>query len=267
MAEWLVDASANRHIQTYVKGFIDISGSDLSGNALTVRNGTISVPNNSIPSSAVVREVMLLTSTGTSGYNDQLQSIEWDIYGSVNMLADTQAIRSYGTSSQVYNGNHTVSALTMLFNAGVYKVTISGRKGDGSDETAFGFDLDNDNLIGYMNTNEELQSHLLGGANEAVSQTYTYVVPHTANFHWVERSQNTWANVNAIRVQLLFERIGNVPFSGTDDTLSGYGNIPISTQRDIAGGLYWSSTVTKPTDPDEYLDLNESGTEWIYRIS
>ena len=267
MAEWLVDASANRHNQTYVKGFLDISGSDLSGNALTVRNGTISVPNNSIPSSAVVREVMLLTSTGTGTTSTQLQNIEWDIHGSVNMLADTQAIRSYGTGSQVYGGSHTVSALTMLFNAGVYKVTMSGRKGDGSDEMAFAFDLDNDNLISYMNSTEEFQTHTLGGAYEVVCQTYTFVVPHTANFHWVERSQNTWYNVNATRVQLLFERIGNVPFSGTDDTLSGYGNIPISTQRDIAGGLYWSSTATKPTDPDEYLDLNESGTEWIYRIS
>jgi hypothetical protein len=43
MAEWLVDASANRHNQTYVKGFLDVSGSDLSGNALTVRNGNVSL--------------------------------------------------------------------------------------------------------------------------------------------------------------------------------------------------------------------------------
>ena len=53
MAEWLVDASANRHLQTYVKGFMDISGSDLSGNALTVRNGNVSLPNSSISSFAI----------------------------------------------------------------------------------------------------------------------------------------------------------------------------------------------------------------------
>ena len=45
MVEWLADTTANRHKQTYVKGFIDISGSDLSGNALTVRNGNVSVNN------------------------------------------------------------------------------------------------------------------------------------------------------------------------------------------------------------------------------
>ena len=160
MAEWLVDASANRHNQTYVKGFLDVSGSDLSGNALTVRNGNLSLPNNSISSSAVVREVMLLISTG-SGSTLDLGDLEWDIYGSVNMLADTQAIRSYGTGSQVYNGNHTVSALTMLFNAGVYKVTISGRRGETTDEFALAFDLDNDNVIAYMNGNESALSDLI----------------------------------------------------------------------------------------------------------
>jgi hypothetical protein len=38
MAEWLVDASANRHIQSYIKGFLDISGGDV-----TVRHGNVNV--------------------------------------------------------------------------------------------------------------------------------------------------------------------------------------------------------------------------------
>ena len=53
MAEWLVDASGNRHNQTYVQGFVDISGSDLSGNAITVRNGNVSLPSSSISSYAI----------------------------------------------------------------------------------------------------------------------------------------------------------------------------------------------------------------------
>lgn len=267
MAEWLVDASANRHNQTYVKGFLDISGSDLSGNALTVRNGTISVPNNSIPSSAVVREFMLLTSTG-SGSSLDIGDLEWDIYGSVNMFANPQVIHSYGTGSQVYNGNHTVNALSMLFNPGVYKITISGRRGSQTDEMAFGFDIDNDDLIGYMTGNEEAAGGLtLGSAGEAVTHTATFIVPHVANFHWVERQYNTWDDYNQKRVQVIFERIGSIPFSGTDDTLDSYGNIPNNAQRDIAGGIYWSSTVTKPTDQDEYIDLDNTGTSWIYKIS
>ena len=242
-----------------------------------------SLANDSIPSSAIIggavgatgpagpvgsnTEVMLLTSTGTNNTTAALlYNLQWDIHGSVNMLADPQAIRSYGTGSQVYNSNHTVSALSMLFNAGVYKVTISGRRGETTDEFALAFDLDNDNLIGYMNGNEEFQSHRLGAGWDVVSQTYTFVVPHVANFHWVERNSNHWYDYNATRVQILFERTGIPPFSGTDDTLHCYGNIPIITQRSITGGLYWSSTVTKPTDSNEYIDISESGSEWIYRI-
>jgi hypothetical protein len=267
MAEWLVDIIANRHNQTYVKGFIDISGSDGSGNALTVRNGNLSLPNNSISSSAVVREVMLLTSTG-SGSSVKIGDLEWDIYGSVNMLANPQVMRSYGTGSQVYNGNHTVSALSMLFNPGVYKITMSGGRGGETDEMAFGFDLNNNGLIGYMTGSEEQAGALtLGSSYETVTHTATFIVPHVANFHWVERQYNTWQDYNQKRVQVIFERIGSIPFSGTDDTLDSYANIPSNAQRDIAGGIYWSSTVTKPTDPDEYLDLDDTGNSWIYKIS
>ena len=43
MAEWLVDLSANRQKQTYLQGFLDISGSDVGGNTLTVRHGNFNV--------------------------------------------------------------------------------------------------------------------------------------------------------------------------------------------------------------------------------
>ena len=302
---WLDNYSTTNTFRSmYINGFIDISGGRLQTRSVTdghlfiagdtSLNGNLYVggdiswnPNNladnSIPSSAIIggvvgatgpagpagssTEIMILTSTGTNNTNATLlYNLQWDIHGSVNMLADPQAIRSYGTGSQVYNSNHTVSALTMLFNAGVYKVTISGRRGETTDEFALAFDLDNDNVIAYMNGNEEFQSHRLGAGWDVVSQTYTFVVPHVANFHWVERNLNHWYDYNATRVQLLFERTGIPPFSGTDDTLHCYGNIPIITQRSITGGLYWSSTVTKPTNSNEYIDISESGSEWIYRI-
>ena len=302
---WLDNYSTTNTFRSiYINGFMDISGGRLQTRSVTdghlliagdaSLNGNLyvggdiswnpnSLANDSIPSSAIIggavgatgpagpvgsnTEVMLLTSTGTNNTTAALlYNLQWDIHGSVNMLADPQAIRSYGTGSQVYNSNHTVSALSMLFNAGVYKVTISGRRGETTDEFALAFDLDNDNLIGYMNGNEEFQSHRLGAGWDVVSQTYTFVVPHVANFHWVERNSNHWYDYNATRVQILFERTGIPPFSGTDDTLHCYGNIPIITQRSITGGLYWSSTVTKPTDSNEYIDISESGSEWIYRI-
>ena len=302
---WLDNYSTTNAFRSmYINGFMDISGgrlqtrSSTNGHLLIAGDASLngnlyvggdiswnpnSLANDSIPSSAIIggavgatgpagpvgsnTEVMLLTSTGTNNTTAALlYNLQWDIHGSVNMLADPQAIRSYGTGSQVYNSNHTVSALSMLFNAGVYKVTISGRRGETTDEFALAFDLDNDNLIGYMNGNEEFQSHRLGAGWDVVSQTYTFVVPHVANFHWVERNSNHWYDYNATRVQILFERTGIPPFSGTDDTLHCYGNIPIITQRSITGGLYWSSTVTKPTDSNEYIDISESGSEWIYRI-
>lgn len=43
MAEWLVDASANRHKQSYIKGFLDISGGDV-----TVRHGNVNVVDSNV---------------------------------------------------------------------------------------------------------------------------------------------------------------------------------------------------------------------------
>ena len=85
----------------------------------------------------------------------------------------------------------------------------------------------------------------------------------------------TVAAINNRDAQILFERIGTVPNSsgqtdqaladiGSNNSGSSYANQDTTS---IRGGLQWTTTLTKPTNPDEYLDLNESGTEWIYRIS
>ena len=84
--EWLDDNTANRHTQTYIKGFLDISGGDL-----ILRNGqqqfldnsynysTSDISDNSITSSQVITEnptwrqvgnaLKLSTPTSTSSAN------------------------------------------------------------------------------------------------------------------------------------------------------------------------------------------------------
>ena len=242
-----------------------------------------SLANDSIPSSAIIGgavgatgpagrnstyEFMLLSSTGVNNGEVRLDSIEWDMHGTTDMLGNPQAIIAYGTSSLVYNGNHQVSALTLNFKPGVYKVSLSGRMGTGT-TLAMGFDLDNNNRIGYsdLDTNEE-DMNLASSSSSHHNKTFmsTFVVPHQCNFHLVNRNNGTWHDRKNQNLQLLFERVGIPDLSGTDDDVHSYGGIPIVHQRTIAGGLYWGSTVTKPTDQDEYLDLNESGTAWIYRI-
>jgi hypothetical protein len=102
----------------------------------------------------------------------------------------------------------------------------------------------------------------------------TTPVLSNTNFHLCLRNVGVFRSINNYDAQVLFERIGTVPNSSgqTDQALADIGSSNSSSYANqetqtIKGGLLWSSTATKPTDPDEYLDLNESGTEWIYRIS
>jgi hypothetical protein len=46
MSNWLTDTTANRQKQTYLQGFLDISGSDVSGNALKVCDGNVDISGN-----------------------------------------------------------------------------------------------------------------------------------------------------------------------------------------------------------------------------
>jgi hypothetical protein len=269
MAEWLVDASANRHNQTYIQGFLDISGSDLSGNSLTVRNGTISVPNNSIPSSAVVREVMLLDAV-TAGTHinttSNMYNLEWKVYGSVNFFADTSAKRCllYHTTL-----NRHYYCISINLKPGVYKVTVTAEM---TEHLTWGFDNDHSGKFLWPN-----QSGTEDGDWNIPDPTIVITTPvlSNTNFHLCLRDVGTFRSINNYDAQVLFERIGTVPNSSgqTDQALADIGSTNSGSSyanqetHTIKGGLLWSSTATKPTDPDEYLDLNESGTEWIYRIS
>ena len=70
MAEWLVDLSANGHKQAYLQGFLDISGSDLTGNALTVRHGNFNVSDDvNVSGNIDVTGSTLSTGNITSAYD------------------------------------------------------------------------------------------------------------------------------------------------------------------------------------------------------
>ena len=221
----------------YVSGDISASGLYVSGDISWNPNN---LANNSIPSSAIIPEFMLLSSTGGNNGLARLDNIKWDIHGTTDILGDLQAIIGYGTSSLIYNGNHTVSALTLNFKPGIYKVTVSGKVGT-RDTAAMGFDLDNDNKIAYSNAEHDEEEFNLDSsvANKNYTFTHTFVVSHNANFHFVERDNNTWYDYSWQNVQILFEKIGIPQLSGTDDTLHSYGGISIVRQVTVTGGITW----------------------------
>ena len=240
-----------------------------------------SLADNSIPSSAIIggavgatgpagpvgsnTEVMLFDAVPTSSYLG-VTNFQYKIYGSTDMLADHSCIRSQGTSSYAYNNNHNVRAIALLFKPGVYRFTLSARYGT-MDEHTFGFDINHNNYIGYMNGDEDAFTPTAGSSSAVRSTTVrTFVITNNTNFYFIEKTNVTVSGYVAQAAQMMFEKIGNVESSGNDDTLAGYLGVNVINTEVIQGGLYWGSTVTKPTDPDEYLDLNESGTEWIYRI-
>ena len=301
---WLDNYSTTNTFRSmYINGFIDISGGRLQTRSVTdghlliagdtSLNGNLYVggdiswnPNNlandSIPSSAIIggavgatgpagpvgsnTEVMLFDAVPTSSFLG-VTNFQYKIYGSTDMLADHSCIRSEGTSSYAYNNNHIVRAIALLFKPGVYRFTLSARYGT-MDEHTFGFDINHNNYIGYMNGDEDAFTPTAASSSAVRSTTVrTFVITNNTNFYFIERTNVTVSGYVAQTAQMMFEKIGNVESSGNDDTLAGYLGVNVINTEFIQGGLYWGSTVTKPTDPDEYLDLNESGTEWIYRIS
>ena len=270
MAEWLVDASGNRHNQTYVQGFMDISGSDLSGNALTVRNGNVSLPNSSISSFAISgglgHDYMLFESQdvgSTSGLN--FSNMAFDVYGTANFLANNTMYKWTGSK----NG---VSAYWNIlnFNPGLYRVTMMGRFVT-TDAMSVGFDTDGDGDLAFPNLFTEEGDILSLTSGSTVNLSFIYRVQSVQNFNIITRNLVTVYSYSGVsKFQLLFERIGFLKNNGqgdqsvsqqpvTNNTISG------STNDTIAGSFFGTNP-TKPTDADEYIDLNESGTEWIYRI-
>ena len=270
MTEWLVDASGNRHNQTYVQGFMDISGSDLSGNALTVRNGNVSLPNSSISSFAISgglgHDYMLFESQdvgSTSGLN--FSNMAFDVYGTANFLANNTMYKWTGSK----NG---VSAYWNIlnFNPGLYRVTMMGRFVT-TDAMSVGFDTDGDGDLAFPNLFTEEGDILSLTSGSTVNLSFIYRVQSVQNFNIITRNLVTVYSYSGVsKFQLLFERIGFLKNNGqgdqsvsqqpvTNNTISG------STNDTIAGSFFGTNP-TKPTDADEYIDLNESGTEWIYRI-
>ena len=248
-------------------------GEDVSLNGNLYVGGVISwnpnsLANNSIPSSAVVREVMLLDAV-TQGTHinttSNMYNLEWKIYGSVNFFGSTSANRHTYYHTTLNRHYHCIS---INLKPGVYKVTLTAEM---TEHLNWGFDNNHNGVFLWPN-----ESGTEDGDWNIPDPTIVITTPvlSNTNFHLCLRDVGTFRSINNYDAQVLFERIGTVPNSSgqTDQALGdirpasgGY-----STNQDtttIQGGILWSSSVTKPTDPNEYLDLNESGTEWIYRIS
>ena len=269
MAEWLVDSSANRHKQTYLQGFMDISGGDLSGNALTVRNGNVSLPNSSISSYAISgglgHDYMLFESqdvgstTAVNFYN-----MAFDVYGTANFLASNTMYKWTGSKNGV-NAYWNI----LNFNPGLYRVSITTRFSS-YDSMSFGFDTDGDGAISFPNGFTE-EGNALTGLSGTANVSFIYKVQSVQNFNIITRSTVTAFSYAGLgRFQILVERIGFLKNNGQGDqsvSQQPVTNNSISgSNTDTIAGSAFGTNRTKPTDADEYIDLNESGTEWIYRI-
>ena len=270
MAEWLVDASANRHNQTYVKGFLDVSGSDLSGNALTVRNGNLSLPNNSISSFAISgglgHDYMLFESQDTgSSTAINFYDVAFNVYGTANFLANNTMYKWYGAK----NGVSTYWNI-LNFNPGVYRVTITGRFAT-ADSMSFGFDTDADGDISFPNAFTEEANSLASTSTGTFNISFIYKVQSVQNFNIITRNLVTIYSYKGLGTfQLLFERIGFLKNNGQGaqsvSQQPGTNNYITGSTTDTIAGSFFGTNPTKPTDADEYIDLNGTGTEWMYRI-
>jgi hypothetical protein len=271
MAEWLVDASGNRHNQTYVNGFVDISGSDLSGNALTVRNGNLSLPNSSISSFAISggigHDYMLFESQDTGSTSViNFYDMAFNVYGTANFLADNRMYKWNGSKNGV--GTHWN---ILNFNPGFYRVTLTGRFNNTGNHMSFGFDTDADGSISYPNGFTEEGNALNTSDDMSFTYTVLYKVQSVQNFNIITRNLVTVYSYNGLGyVQLLVERLGFLKNNGQgDQSVSqqpGTNNSISGGTNDTIAGSFFGTNPTKPTDADEYIDLNENGTEWMYRI-
>jgi hypothetical protein len=179
-------------------------------------------------------------------------NFQYQIYGSTDMLADHRCIRSQGTSPHVYNGNHHVRSIALLFKPGVYRFTFNSRNVH-QDEYSFGFDVNHNHVIGYMNGNEDPWTPWAYTPSATVS--YTYMITNNTNFYFIERTNVTNSSYVAQRPQMIFERLGHVEESGTDDTLQGYWGVPVINTQTINGGLYWGQAYQPPPATHHPLQL------------
>jgi len=269
MAEWLVDSSANRHKQTYVQGFMDISGSDLSGNALTVRNGNVNLPNSSISSFAISgglgHDYMLFESQDVGSSSAvNFQNMAFDVYGTANFLASNTMYKWNGSKNGV-NAYWNI----LNFNPGLYRVSITCRF-NSYDSMSIGFDTDGDGDVTFPNLFTE-EGNALTGLSGTTNISFIYKVQSVQNFNIIARTSVTaYSYAGLGRFQVLFERIGFLKNNGQGDqsvSQQPVTNNSISgSNTDTIAGSFFGTNPTKPTDANEYIDLNESGTEWMYRV-
>lgn len=206
-------------------------------------------------------DFMLLESVPT-GSNELFSGPAMKIQGSLDMLADHRCIRSRGTSVHVYNGNHEVQTIALLFKPGIYKVTLSSRTVH-VDERAFGFDDNHNHLISYMNGGAE-DFAIPPNAYSGSTVTRIFEVKNNTNFYFVERTNSSYSDTNGHFPQMLFEKIGYIEETGTDDTLHGYLGVPVINTQPINGGLYWGTQHTAPPagyHPNDHPS-NGGSNEW-----
>ena len=291
-----IDISGGRlQTRSVTDGHLFIAGdTSLNGNLYVggdISWNPTSLANDSIPSSAIIggavgatgpagpvgsnTERMLLDCKFGSANNDstRLYNLEWNIHGTADFLADTRALRSQHPNSG-NNSDQITDVLTLSMQPGVYKVTFfySATYIFGM---SMGFDLDHDRYLGHPNNfNQEDGTYVYQGQSSTNTAVFTYIVPSVTNFSLCCMNNVLFRYSKMQHPQILFERVGIPPADGQSDqvltTPLGVGNYNSpATSNDytsITGGIYWSGTVTKPTDSNEYIDISESGTEWIYRI-
>jgi len=253
---WLDNYSTTNTFRSmYINGFIDISGGRLQTRSVTdghlfiagdtSLNGNLyvggdiswnpnSLANNSIPSSAIITEFMILNATNHTNTNtSSMTQMDYEILGSTDMLADSYCLRGYSSSI-------SYRSLNMLFHPGIYKITLNCTR-NYKHNLWFGFDLDNDDIPGiYSNGGENEEPMTLSNdPNQVTSITRVFAVYHKANFGFLEAVQNTFFNYPNAFPQIIFERIGHVVPSGTDGTLTVFSTFSITDTKLINGGIYW----------------------------
>jgi hypothetical protein len=208
-------------------------------------------------------DFMLLNAVGTGGNNLGITNFDYTIHGSTDMLADHRVIRCQGTSGSIYNGNHNVRTMSLLFKPGVYRFTVTGSPMMPGDTHAYGFDTDHNHLIGYQDITAEPYQPPQGGYYPGTT-VRTYIITNNTNFYYVERTNVAFVTGNSRAPQLMFEKIGNVESSGSDDTLAGYTNLPIINTEIIDGGISWNQVYQPPpaTHHPSTHPSNGGSNEW-----
>ena len=201
-------------------------------------------------------------------YN-QFANMNWRIEGSSDFLASPYVRRSQGQSGNIHWNQWQSVTTSMLFKPGKYKVTFNGRRRQGAG-FAFGFDIDHNGMIGgsYANPTQEAFA-APSGANDYVSISYVFTIRNNTNFFTLEQLpavEGQWFQSNHSCPQLMFEKIGAVEPSGSDDTLRDYAGMPAPNAVVLLTGDFdWAvpggSAPASGYHPSDHPD-NGGNNEW-----